>query len=107
MQGKSNSILKTFAPGPGHYDPKLNYVKKLAKRPAATKSSRLTNLSPSKEPGPGHYDSPIKFGKDSLSFKFRDKPKDFSINNNPGPSYYNPNDTVVRLSSPKYKISAS
>jgi hypothetical protein len=26
---------------------------------------------------------------------------------NPGPSQYNPNDTVVRLSSPKYKISSS
>ena len=106
MGGKTSSRNPDKVPGPGYYQPNLTVVKELPKRTALPKSSRVEVVPKESKyvPGPGHYDSPIKFGKDGPKVSMHERIKPQSRNHVPGPADYKPQDTVIRLSSPKYKM---
>lgn len=106
ISGKTSSRNPDQVPGPGYYQPNLTVVKELPKRTALAKSSRAEVVPKEARhvPGPGHYDSPIKFGKDAPKVSIHERIKAQSRNLVPGPADYKPHDTVIRLSSPKYKM---
>jgi hypothetical protein len=106
IAGKSSSRNPDKIPGPGYYEPNLTVVKEAPKKYAMGRSLRGDILSKDKKelPGPGQYSSPDKFGKDAPAVSIHAKVNPTSRNFNPGPAHYNPHDTVVRITSPKYKI---
>ena len=56
------------------------------------------------QPGPGKYDPKI-ISKTVLGHINPSPQRPQTARNSPGPGAYNPNETIVRLSSPKYKFS--
>lgn len=104
--GKTSTRNPDQVPGPGYYQPNLTVVKEATKKAAIGRSSRGDFLPKDRKamPGPGHYESPEKFGKDGVKVSIHERIKLISRNLNPGPADYNPHDTVVRMSSPKYKL---
>ena len=106
ISGKTSSRNPEQVPGPGYYQPNLTVVKEAPKRTALARSTRADVVPKERRqvPGPGQYDSPIKFGKDGPKVTIHERIKQLSRNLVPGPADYKPHDTVVRLSSPKYKM---
>jgi hypothetical protein len=87
-------------PGPGAYDPSLDFVKK--KIPSISLRGKLNDLMPRDiSPGPGAYDKPTSIGKDTPSISMRGRIEVALISDVPGPGSYMPENVKSKVIVPK------
>jgi hypothetical protein len=105
--GKAVDKREEDIPGPGSYNAKDFLTKDTAQVHSISKSKRqdIVGKEAKEMPGPGNYREGKEFGKDAVSFKMGGKSKDTMRNDSPGPGNYDPNEDLVRYTSPVHVMS--